>query len=386
MKRISMKLRTPLQDTEVAKIGNELADKVTELERVREERAIVYKQYKEKVMGLQEIISEYADRVHNKSFAEDVECEVRPLPGSKRVEIIRLDTGEQVESRAMTDEEKQQEFYWDASPQESAKNAKAFLKKKGKRDAEAATLVIDFPEDFGFTAQVRVAEDTEGEWLSAIDWESLDLPCESTKGDLDYKSNDRFDTRQAAISSAVNFLKDWLDDPDADYETEKATTIKDILDKFVVALIAGDPDVETGTADDQMSAGVTKEIVDNAIGKIEAGGEAFDKRAVKETKIKFPDELNFGAAIKVAEDSGFHYGWRIASTSNPKASDAIPVYVDSVTYTEYPVMVEQAGRAMINSLVTNPRFKTMTRDRVAQITKIIEAFCAPEEAQAVAAD
>lgn len=133
MKRISMKLRTPLQDSEVAKIGNELADKVTELEQVREERAIVYKQYKEKVMGLQEIISEYADRVHNKSFAEDVECEVRPLPGSKRVEIIRLDTGEQVESRAMTDEEKQGEFDWDASPEASAKNAKAFLK-KNKRD------------------------------------------------------------------------------------------------------------------------------------------------------------------------------------------------------------------------------------------------------------
>ena len=134
MKRINMKLRTALQDSEVSKIANELADKITELEGVKAKRTLVYKEYKEKIAGLDEIISEYADRVHNKSFAEDVECEVRPLPGSKRVEIIRLDTGEQVESRPMTDEEKQQEFDWDASPEESAKNAKAFLKKNGKQD------------------------------------------------------------------------------------------------------------------------------------------------------------------------------------------------------------------------------------------------------------
>jgi len=128
--------------------------------------------------------------------------------------------------------------------------------------------------------------------------------------------------------------------------------------------------------------GVTAEI-----GEIESGGETFPKKSITETKIKFPDELYFGAAIKVVGQPGdFHYGWRISSTKSPKAGDAISVYVDGVIYTDYAAMVEQAGRAMIHALVTNPRFKTMAGERVSQITKIIEDFCAPERAEAVAAD
>ncbi|SRR6266566_353202 len=122
--------------------------------------------------------------------------------------------------------------------------------------------------------------------------------------------------------------------------------------------------------------------------EIEAGGEQFPKKKVTESPIKFDDDLHFGAVLKVAQDSGdgFHFGYRVASKVTPKASHAIPVYVDSVTYADYDRMLESAAAAMINRLTSDPKFSAMGVDRTRRITDAIQAFCLPENAESAVAN
>lgn len=123
------------------------------------------------------------------------------------------------------------------------------------------------------------------------------------------------------------------------------------------------------------------------IGEIEAGGEQFHKKDVKVTPVEFDADLDFSGVFKVATDEGggFHFGYRFASTK-PKGSVASPVYVNGVTYTDYQVMLDSAAAIIIGKITSEPRLKTMTNERTNRITKTIEKFFEPEQAEAVAAD
>lgn len=144
MKTERRSLRTTLGEhelAELAELAKKLVDTVVERDATIEERTIIYKTYKEKLTGINERISDLAAKVNTKGYYEDIECQVSPLWQSKRVQVTRMDTGEVIETRAMTESEKQPGFDFDginapAKAEDSEANVAGFFDKGEEETAD----------------------------------------------------------------------------------------------------------------------------------------------------------------------------------------------------------------------------------------------------------
>lgn len=105
---ISKSLLCKLTDEQRKDFGIKLATTLEEVQRVEEEKKRNVDHYKDRIGGLQATADELRRKVSTGQEWRDVECTVEfddPTPGFKSV--VRIDNGEVVETKAMTDADKQ---------------------------------------------------------------------------------------------------------------------------------------------------------------------------------------------------------------------------------------------------------------------------------------
>lgn len=105
---ISKSLLCKLTDEQRKDFGIKLATTLEEVQRVEEEKKRNADHYKDRIGGLQATADELRRKVSTGQEWRDVECTVEfddPTPGIKSV--VRIDNGEVVETKAMTDADKQ---------------------------------------------------------------------------------------------------------------------------------------------------------------------------------------------------------------------------------------------------------------------------------------
>jgi hypothetical protein len=96
-----------LTDAEVLERSAELAEVVTDYAEIEGEKSAHAKHFKERLDGLRSRERALAREISSRSVERDVECVIRQDPIRGCVETMRLDTGELIEDRPMTAEERQ---------------------------------------------------------------------------------------------------------------------------------------------------------------------------------------------------------------------------------------------------------------------------------------
>lgn len=141
-------LKTRVSEEALATLAKTMADKKVEFNTKKLELSNIRSRYNKEIIALDEEITELADQVHTKHHVEKLDCPLNPLPASKRMELLHPNTGEVVHTRPMTADEAKEGYLFEGinDPEDSAKNAKAFLKKKG-RDAEPEEFDSKFVND-----------------------------------------------------------------------------------------------------------------------------------------------------------------------------------------------------------------------------------------------
>jgi hypothetical protein len=102
------KLYCPLTADEKMLRGGELASTMEERERVEEEFSEVKETFKGRLKGIDNKVLELKQIVLEGRERRDVECYTHPDFENDRVEVVRTDSHEVVETRRMTAEERQQ--------------------------------------------------------------------------------------------------------------------------------------------------------------------------------------------------------------------------------------------------------------------------------------
>lgn len=110
--RIELELPCALTDEEVQSCGRMLGETVSQIDDTQETRTATMKEFKERLVGLNETQRKLARIIRNRVENRMVMCVVQfhtPAEGIKR--IVRGDTGEVVDERTMTDSEKQMNLF-----------------------------------------------------------------------------------------------------------------------------------------------------------------------------------------------------------------------------------------------------------------------------------
>lgn len=95
-------LPVPLTEHQELELGRSIAELRLNIDNLRVEKAVMSKEFKDKINGMEITLSEMSKNLKEKCKPEDVECEWvndDPDPGMKT--LYRKDTGEQVETRSM---------------------------------------------------------------------------------------------------------------------------------------------------------------------------------------------------------------------------------------------------------------------------------------------
>ena len=111
-------LKVNLTEKEVLVCGRELAREQDQLVKIERDKAASTKAYGEAVGEVRGRIARLTYAVNNGVTDRDVECEEIAELDQRRVVTVRLDTGEQVDERMMTDAERQLSFPRDEQHQE----------------------------------------------------------------------------------------------------------------------------------------------------------------------------------------------------------------------------------------------------------------------------
>lgn len=107
-KRVFTKsLKVQLEPEEIAKRAIGMAGQHAELARVVDEKDETAKHFKATIARIESEINEQAVAVNSGFVYQDVECEEHEDWDSKRVYQVRIDTGEEIWERPMTEEERQ---------------------------------------------------------------------------------------------------------------------------------------------------------------------------------------------------------------------------------------------------------------------------------------
>jgi len=374
-----------IDDSELVEIGANLAHVSQEEFDFFEERRSVYAGFKERADSFKERRKRLTEEYNSGYRKEVIKVRAEPHPESGEAWLYKAGTNIRMGSRPITEEERQASFKFEGinDPEESVSNAKAFLKKKGKDvENEGEKEATDGRIDLFFFEGLKITG-----W---VDWQEYASNLFGAVGNIKTETDPAFETTYVldrdnansatladAFNAAILDLKDRFREISDDMPDSWNDWIADVEEAILSQKL--ESLVSTATEPEQTEP--------EPIGDIESG-ESFPKNQVKEVKIKFDKDLDFGAVIKVAQDEGegFHFGYRIASSRMPKYAHPKPVFVDSDPYEDYNEMLQVAADAMIERLNTDPKFQTMTIERRTQITQTIEAFCGEEQVQAVAAD
>lgn len=100
LERVTKNLRCVLTDPEVLERGEKIAGLMAEEDKLEGEREAMSKRLKGEVADLAEQRSYLGREVRERATHRDVDCEVQLDVRAKRVETIRLDTGEPVPGTA----------------------------------------------------------------------------------------------------------------------------------------------------------------------------------------------------------------------------------------------------------------------------------------------
>jgi hypothetical protein len=101
-------LKCVLTEKETAVYGEYLAAVEQELDTVKKEESSAKSAFKASKDSKVKEIKRLSDILNNKSEMRDVNCKILyDVPAPMQCTIIRLDTGEELKKRAMTDEENQ---------------------------------------------------------------------------------------------------------------------------------------------------------------------------------------------------------------------------------------------------------------------------------------
>lgn len=145
-KRYEKELPVKLSEPEIAKRAKlmartalEAAKQEVEIESAKEAAKARLNAMKEDLLQLRGDLRDLAREVRNGESIQPVEVEARIAPDNSRVEVIRLDTGEVVSERALTDQDRQMEIdeVLDRIQQES---------ERSELDAPTTEELLDFED------------------------------------------------------------------------------------------------------------------------------------------------------------------------------------------------------------------------------------------------
>lgn len=179
MKTEKFVLKTRISEEILAGLAITMADKKVEFNTKKLELSNIRGRYNKEIIALDEEITELADQVHTKHHTETLDCQLNPLPASKRMELLHPNTGEVVHTRPMTTDEAKEGYLFAGinDPEESKSNAKAFLKKKDKGDDVDS---VD-PEWHETAAELDSHKDTEPEPVGEIETDGEEFPKKAIK-------------------------------------------------------------------------------------------------------------------------------------------------------------------------------------------------------------
>lgn len=106
-KRFQRQLKVKVPDSRVLVLSRELAQCLTRIDEIETERDEVVAGYKDQLKAQKERVAEIREQVRTGTVEEPVECEEIKDYGGKSAKIVRLDTLEVVEVRALTEGELQ---------------------------------------------------------------------------------------------------------------------------------------------------------------------------------------------------------------------------------------------------------------------------------------
>lgn len=107
MKVVTRNLPCRLTEDELRQRGDALAEVVQELHAEEQRQADVKAQMKARVTELEAKQTRFAITISRKEEYRDIECDVFGDPERGVVELVRRDSGEVVETRPMTEDERQ---------------------------------------------------------------------------------------------------------------------------------------------------------------------------------------------------------------------------------------------------------------------------------------
>lgn len=112
------RLRVPLTDAELIAAGQRLADEIREIQSLEADAAAVSKQYKAKIAEVQAKLDVTRGLVHDRYEIRQVEVANVLDYTDVKSRTFRLDTGEMIEERKLTEDEKQSSLPFDNETEE----------------------------------------------------------------------------------------------------------------------------------------------------------------------------------------------------------------------------------------------------------------------------
>lgn len=119
--KTSKKLPVKLDDDELLERGKQLVDNMRKTAVAESEREAENKKRKGDIELLEGITARLAGVIQNGSEDRDVDCEIRKDFEHGVVTVVRLDTGEVVETRPMDAQERQEEMFESRKDRQPAK-------------------------------------------------------------------------------------------------------------------------------------------------------------------------------------------------------------------------------------------------------------------------
>ena len=119
------KVKIPLDRDELRDVANGMASAQLEIERLKDGASRAAKNYKNLITTQEELLAEYARKFRHGGTLEDAECSVTRDFEAGTIRVVRAETGETVEERAMTPEELQELPLGDPVDSDDAEDADA---------------------------------------------------------------------------------------------------------------------------------------------------------------------------------------------------------------------------------------------------------------------
>jgi hypothetical protein len=122
LRRFTERLSVKNNDEQNAILAGQLADVIRERLALQEDKSAKNREFREQRAYLDERERELADAVHSHTRFEEVEC-VEVLLPTNEVQVVRVDTGEVVSSRAATGDELQESALGEEDMQPTARRS-----------------------------------------------------------------------------------------------------------------------------------------------------------------------------------------------------------------------------------------------------------------------